>query len=52
MKVAIGILVFLWLLCGVIGASWLGDHHWKTIAKGPITLARAYNDNPPSYPGP
>jgi hypothetical protein len=52
MKWAIGIIIFLWLLCGVIGASWLGVHDWKTILRGPITLARAYNDNPVSYPGP
>ena len=52
MKLAIGILVFLWLLCGVIGAWWLDDHRFKTIAWGPVTLAKAYNENPPSYPGP
>jgi len=55
MKWAIGFLVFFWLMCGLIGAKWLGElepKYWKVIAKGPITLARAYNENPPSYPGP
>jgi hypothetical protein len=42
----------LWLLCGWGGAHWLGDHRLKTIALGPISLAKAYNDNPVSYPGP
>ena len=54
MKLAIGILVFIWLLCGVAGAWMKGEStvHWKTIALGPITLSKAYKDNPPSYPGP
>jgi hypothetical protein len=30
----------------------MGDHRWKTIAWGPVSLAEAYNDNPLSYPGP
>jgi len=55
MKFAFAVLVFIWVLCGCIGAWW-NDHlnaaHWKEIAKGPITLAQAYNDNPPTYPGP
>jgi hypothetical protein len=51
-KLAFGILVFIWAVCGLIGASWLGDHRLKTIAKGPISLAKAYNENPPTYPGP
>ena len=32
----------------------LGDldrDHWKTIARGPITLAKAVNDNPATVPG-
>ena len=55
MKYAVGIILFLWLLSGVIGARMLGDldsHHWKTIAKGPITLARAYNEAPVQVPMP
>jgi hypothetical protein len=55
MKLAFGFLVFIWLFCGLVGAWWLDRldaDHWKTIAKGPITLAKAYNENPPTYPGP
>lgn len=55
MKIALGVILFIWLMCGVLGAWWLGDldsAHWKVIAKGPISLARAYNENPPTYPGP
>ena len=52
MKWAIIVIVVLWLLCGVIGANWMGSMTWKNVARGPITLATAYNDNPVSYPGP
>jgi hypothetical protein len=55
MKVAIGFLVVLWLLCGLVGAWWMegsDNLHWKTIARGPISLVEAYNENPMTYPGP
>jgi len=52
MKWAIGIILGLWLLCGFIGAHWLGSTSWKNVLRGPITLARAYDENPVSYPGP
>lgn len=52
MKLAIGTLVFIWLLCGVVGAWWLGENDFHTIARGPISLARGYNESPPNYPGP
>ena len=55
MKLFIFFAVFIWLVCGVAGAWWkegVGDMHFKTIAKGPISLVRAINDNPVSYPGP
>lgn len=55
MKFAFGVIVFLWLLAGLVGAWWMDDldvDHWKEIAKGPITLAEAYNENPVHYPGP
>jgi hypothetical protein len=54
MKLALGVFLFIWLICGVAGAWMMGESsiHWKTIAKGPITLAKAYKENPPSYPGP
>ncbi len=52
MKLWLGFAVFIWLLCGLIGQWWLGSHRWETIAKGPISLAKAYKEAPPSYPGP
>jgi hypothetical protein len=47
--------MMIWLICGVIGAAWdegLGNMHFKTIAKGPISLVHAINQNPVIYPGP
>jgi hypothetical protein len=55
MKLAIGIGVFIWLLCGLVGAWRIegrADMRWKTIARGPISLAKAFNDDPVTYPGP
>jgi hypothetical protein len=52
-KYAIVVLVLIWLFCGLAGAWMLDDldrDHWKTIARGPITLVRAINDNPASIP--
>ncbi len=49
MKFAVGIVLFIWLLCGLIGAGMMGHldaDHWKAIARGPITLAKAVNDHP------
>jgi hypothetical protein len=54
MKWAIAIFVFLWLLCGLIGAYMNDDldaEHWKEIALGPITLTQAIDDNPTTVPG-
>jgi hypothetical protein len=45
----VGISVLFWLLCGLIGAWMLDDldaGHWKTIARGPITLAKALSEHP------
>ncbi len=55
MKFAFGIAVFLWVLCGGIGAWMLDDfsmHDWKEIARGPITLHEALSEHPVTYPGP
>ena len=55
MKLAVGIVVFFWLLCGLIGASILGDldaDHWKKIVRGPITLADALSQHPVTFQGP
>jgi hypothetical protein len=46
------ILIFVWLACGLFGAWRLGDTRIKTIVRGPITMAKAFNDAPVSYPGP
>lgn len=55
MKLAVGIAIFIWLLCGFVG-DWIlegrDDLHFKSIAYGPITLADALNEHPVSYPGP
>jgi len=54
MKLFVGVAVFIWLLCGLIGAWMLDDldaDHWQLIAKGPLTLVKAFNDAPPkTYP--
>ena len=53
MKLAIGITLSLWLLCGAVGAYMLDDldaAHWKKIARGPITLAAAMDEHPVSIP--
>ena len=55
MKFAIGIAVFLWLLCGAVGAWMLDDldsGHWKEIVYGAVTLGDALNEHPVTYPGP
>jgi len=52
MRLFILVVLFVWLLCGVGGAFMLDDHSWKTIARGPITLVRGFNESPVTYPGP
>jgi len=55
MKMFVGFALFFWFLCGFIGAWMLdGRHniHWKAIARGPITLVHAFNENPLTLPGP
>ena len=53
MKFALGVLAFIWLLCGAVGA-WMLDEldadHWQTIARGPITLAKAVNESEMEFP--
>ena len=54
MKFAVGLVLFAWLLCGLVG-EWMMDQldtaHWKTIARGPITLAQALSENPVTITG-
>lgn len=55
MKLFIAFGLIFWLICGIAGAWMLGEldaDHWKTIARGPITLVRAFNEQPVTYPGP
>ena len=55
MKLFAGLMLFIWLLCGLAGAWRLDDldlDHWKTIASGPFTLVRSFNEKPVTYPGP
>ena len=55
MKLFVAVMIFVWILCGFIGAwrlEGLGDMHFKSIARGPLTLVKAFNDNPVTYPGP
>jgi hypothetical protein len=52
MKLFIGFAVFFWLLCGLVGAWMLDDRRLKTIARGPISLVKGFNENPVTYPGP
>lgn len=50
MKIAVILLVLVWLLCGLGGAWMLDDldsQHWKAIARGPLTLMRAVNESGP-----
>lgn len=55
MKALVAVLVFIWTLCGLIGA-WrldkLDADDWKTVARGPLSLAESFNENPVTYPGP
>ena len=54
MKVAIGLAVLIWLLCGLAGA-WMTEEperpRAELIARGPLTLIDALNEEPPvRYP--
>lgn len=54
MKYVIWLIIFGWLLCGIIGAWMLDDldkAHWKTIIRGPITLVAAVHEDPVTVPG-
>lgn len=52
MKWLLGLLVVVWFVCGLLGAWRLHDMHLKTIARGPLTMVKAFNDAPVTYPGP
>lgn len=52
MKLFVGLLLFIWLTCGMLGGMWLNNLSVRNILLGPISLAKAYNENPANYPGP
>ena len=55
MKAFVVFAVFVWLLCGFIGAWMLegiDDLHVKSVARAPLTLIEAFNEKPITYPGP
>jgi hypothetical protein len=54
MKLFVAVAVFLWLVCGLIGAWMLegSNMHLKTIARGPISLVKGFDEHPVTYPGP
>jgi hypothetical protein len=54
MKFAVIIALIFWLVCGMAGAWMLGDldrQDWKKVARGPITLHQALNDDPVTLTG-
>ena len=55
MKIAVGIALFFWLLCGLIG-DWMLERdeglHLQKIARGPITLVQAFQEKPVTIKGP
>ena len=54
MKYAVIIVLFCWLLCGVVGAWMLDDldkAHADLIAKGPLTLRHAMQEHPATLTG-
>ena len=52
MKLVFYVALVFWLICGFVGAFWEGDFAAKTIARGPLTLVEAINEDPVTYPGP
>ena len=53
MKAFLVVLFAIWLICGFAGAWMLEgtNMHWKTIARGPLSLVEGYQDAPVRYPG-
>jgi hypothetical protein len=49
MKLFVAFAVFVWGACGLVGAWMLegSDMHLRTIARGPISLIKGYNEAPP-----
>lgn len=53
MKMFLSLATIIWLLCGLSGAWMLegADLHLKTVALGPIALAKGFNQAPEWLPG-
>ena len=52
MKAFVVFAVFVWFLCGFVGAWMMGDIQFRTIARGPISLVKAYDNAEPYSIGP
>jgi hypothetical protein len=52
MKLLVFLGVFIWLICGLAGSWMLDDDgmQLRTIALGPISLVRGYNETAPTHP--
>jgi hypothetical protein len=54
MKLLVVVAVIFWFICG-LGGAWLlegSDMHFKTVARGPISLIKGFQDDPVTVPGP
>lgn len=53
MKLLLVVGIIFWSVCGFAG-EWmldgLGDMQWKGIARGPLTLVEAFNEDPVTIP--
>jgi hypothetical protein len=53
MKAFVAFGILFWLICGFAG-DWmlegLDELHWKAVARGPITLVKAFDEKPVTYP--
>jgi hypothetical protein len=54
MKIAVGVALLVWLLCGLAGAWMVEDEdrpHLERVVRGPITLIEAFQASEPvKYP--
>jgi hypothetical protein len=50
MKLLLTFGLIFWVVCGLAGAWRLDDLHWKAIARGPLTLVEAINEDPLTVP--
>jgi hypothetical protein len=53
MKLLFTVGVIFWMVCGFAGECMLDgirDLHWKAIARGPLTLVEAFDEDPVTLP--